>query len=81
MGQHGNIGRAVAQRGHFDVQNLQTIQQVFAKVPIGGESIQALIRCNDKSDIDRPALRLPDASYFTFLNDTQQLCLQCGRRI
>ena len=73
--EQSNIRRAFAERGDVNRKNLQTVQEICAKLTLADGLIQVSIRGRDDADVDADRLAASDRFELLLLEDAQQLHL------
>ena len=80
-GKHRHVLRPLAQRRHHDADDVEAIQQIFAKPPRVRFVAQRTIRGRDDPGIDAPRQVFADAARLAVLDDAQQLRLSARRQL
>jgi hypothetical protein len=74
--EHHDIGRALAQRGQVDGQDVESIEQVFAELALTDHLQRIAIGGADDADIDLAQMAIADARQRAGLEEAEELGLQ-----
>src|SRR5690606_29868654 len=77
----GNILDALAKRWHLEVDHVQPIVEVLAKLSAFDEALDRSVRGGDDAHVDGASAVLADASHLVLLKDSQELRLQIEARV
>src|SRR5262249_3508117 len=79
--EQGNVSRALPQRGHLNRHNIQSIQEILAKLSFRYQRVQISMRGGHHSYVNRDWFVAADALDFTLLQHAQKRNLYFGRQV
>src|SRR6185436_13872873 len=79
--QRGYLLTAFPERRHLNANDVQAVEEVFAKASLGDGPLQIRVSSRDHPDIDLQRLTLADRVYLALLEEPQQFRLKLDREV
>src|SRR3990172_11638427 len=76
LDQKGNVLFSLPKGGQFDIDHLQSIVKVFAKLNSLDKGFDVPVRCRDNHYIDRVRIRISKRPDLSLLDHPEQFCLE-----